>query len=133
VVIEAEHDGYARLQDPVTHRRNLCFDRTNGDVSIEDSFQCSGRHEVELFFHMHEEAAVLGVKDGETQVSWRGRNIVFSSPDRNSRWEIVRGSENPRLGWRSRRFNQKLPIATLRISAEIDGPTTIRTHLRVNS
>jgi hypothetical protein len=133
VVIEAEHDGYARLQDPVTHRRNLCFDRTNGDVSIEDSFQCSGRHEVELFFHMHEEAAVLGVKDGETQVSWRGRNIMFSSPDRNSRWEIVRGSENPRLGWRSRRFNQKQPIATLRISAEIDGPTTIRTHLRVNS
>jgi hypothetical protein len=133
VVIEAEHDGYARLQDPVTHRRKVCFDRTNGDVSIEDSFQCSGRHEVELFFHMHEEAALMCVKDGEAQVDWHGRNIVFSSPDRNSRWEIVRGSENPRLGWRSRRFNQKQPIATLRISAEIDGPTTIRTHLRVNS
>jgi hypothetical protein len=82
---------------------------------------------------MHEDAALVCVKDGKAQVDWHGRHIVFSSPDRNSRWEIVRGSENPRLGWRSRRFNQKQPIATLRISAEIDGPTTIRTHLGVNS
>ena len=133
VTIEAEHDGYTRLQDPVTHRRRVCFDRNNGGVSIEDSFQCGGRHEVELFFHMHEEAAVVGVRDGEAQVDWRGRHIVFSSPDRNGRWELIRGSESPQLGWRSRRFNQKQPIATLRIRAEIDGPTTFRTHLRVDS
>jgi hypothetical protein len=133
VTIEAEHDGYARLQDPVTHRRTVCFDRATGNVSVEDGFRCTGRHEVELFFHMHEEAAVVCVRDGEAQVSWRGRHIVFSSPDRNGRWEIIRGSDNPPLGWRSRQFNQKHPIATLRIRVEIDGPTTIRTHLRVNS
>jgi len=132
VTIEAEHDGYTRLQNPVTHRRNVGFDRTNGNVSIEDSFQCGGRHEVELFFHMHEEAVVVSVSDGEAQVDWRGRNIVFSSPDRNTRWEIVRGADNPQLGWRSRRFNEKQPIPTLRIRIEIDGPTTIRTHLRIN-
>lgn len=131
--IEAEHDGYTRFEDPVTHRRKVDFDRATGNVFIEDSFQCTGRHEVELFFHMHEETAVVGVQDGEAQVDWRGRHIVFSSPDGKGRWEIIRGSENPRLGWRSRRFNQKQPIATLRISAEIDGTTTIRTHLRVNS
>ena len=133
VTIEAEHDGYARLQDPVTHRRKVSFDRTNGNVSIEDRFQCSGRHEVELFFHMHEEAAVVSVRDGEAQVNWRGNHIVFSAPDPKGCWEIVRGSDNPRLGWRSHKFNQKQPIATLRIRAEIDGPTTVRTHLRINS
>jgi hypothetical protein len=132
-IIEAEHDGYARLQDPVIHRRSISFDRTSGNVTIEDSFQCAGRHEVELFFHMHEEAAVACVRDGEAQVNWRERHIVFSSPDRDGRWEIVRGSENPQLGWRSRQFNQKQSIATLRIRVEIDGPTTICTHLRVNS
>jgi hypothetical protein len=121
------------LPEPVTHRRTVCFDRATGNVNIEDGFQCAGRHEVELFFHMHEEAAILKVSDGEAEVAWRQRHIVFSSPDRNFRWEIICGSDNPKLGWRSRRFNQKQPIATLRISAEIDGPTTIRTHLRVNS
>jgi hypothetical protein len=131
--IEAEHDGYMRLQDPVSHRRTVDFDRATGNISIEDGFRCSGRHEVELFFHMHEEAVILGVSDGEAQVDWRGRRIIFSSPDRNARWEIIRGADNPKQGWRSRRFNQKQPIATLRIRAEIDGSSKLRTHLRVNS
>jgi hypothetical protein len=55
------------------------------------------------------------VSDGEAQVGWHGRHIVFSSADRNGRWEIIRGSDNPPLGRRSRQFNQKQPIATLRI------------------
>lgn len=133
VTIEAEHDGYTRLEDPVIHRRNVCFDRNRGDVSIEDSFQCASHHEVDLFFHMHEDAAVRSVNDSEAQVDWRRRHIVFSSPDRQGRWEIICGSENPRLGWRSRRFNQKQPTPTLRIRTEINGSTTIRTHLRINS
>ena len=133
VTIEAEHDGYARLQDPVTHRRNVCFDRTTGNLSLTDSFQCTGRHQVDLFFHMHEEAIVHAVGDGEAQVEWRGRRIVFTLPDRNCDWEVVRGSENPKLGWRSRRFNHKQPTPTLRSHIQIEGPTTIRTHLRINS
>jgi hypothetical protein len=133
VTIQAEHDGYARLRDPVMHQRNVCFDRTNGNVSIEDSFRCASRHEVELFFHMHEEAAVLSVSDGEAQVDWHGRNIMLSSSERNTHWEIIRGSDNPKLGWRSRRFNQNQPTPTLRIRTEIDGPTTIHTDLRINS
>ena len=81
---------------------------------------------------MHEDASVLSIRDGEARVHWRGRHIVFSSPDRNAQWEIVCGSEDPRLGWRSRAFNQKQPIATLRISVQIDGATTIRTDLKIN-
>ena len=130
--IVAEHDGYTRLPDPVTHRRNLRFDRNTGDVSIEDAFACARQHQIELFFHMHEDASVLSIRDGEARVHWRGRHIVFSSPDRNAQWEIVCGSEDPRLGWRSRAFNQKQPIATLRISVQIDGATTIRTDLKIN-
>jgi Heparinase II/III-like protein/Heparinase II/III N-terminus len=133
VIIEAEHDGYLRLPDPVTHRRTVGFDRATGNVSIEDNFRGTGRHEVELFFHMHEQAEVLNVSDGEARVSWRGRGIVFSSTDRNARWEIIRGSDDPKLGWRSHRFNQKQSIATLRVRAEIDGSTAIRTHLRISS
>ncbi|MFZ0739700.1 MAG: alginate lyase family protein [Candidatus Acidiferrales bacterium] len=133
VTVEAEHDGYARLPDPVIHRRTVGFNRADGSVRIEDSFQCAGRHEIELFFHMHEDAEVLEVRDGELRVGWREHRVVFSSPDRNARWDVVSGSENPRLGWRSRQFNQKQPVSTLRIRAEIDGPSRIRTHLNVQS
>jgi uncharacterized heparinase superfamily protein len=132
VTIEAEHDGYARLQDPVTHRRAVQFDCASGNLNIEDGFRCAGRHRIELFFHVHEDAEVLLVSDGEAQMTWRGRRIVFSSPDRNARWEVLRGGDHPKLGWRSHRFNQKEPIATLRIHAEINGSSTLRTHARIN-
>ena len=57
VTIEAEHDGYVRLtRSRYPPRATSRFDRATGDVSVEDSFRCTGRHEVELFFHMHEEA-----------------------------------------------------------------------------
>jgi len=133
VTIEAEHDGYLRLTDPLIHARGVTFDRATGNVSVEDTFRCTGPHEIELLFHMHEEADVLAVRDGEAHVNWHGRHIVFSSPDRNGRWEIIRGSETGQLGWRSRRFNQKEPNATLRIHSQISGLTTIHTNLRVNS
>lgn len=133
VIIEAEHDGYLRLAEPVTHHRTVGFDRATGNVSIEDSFRGTGHHEVELFFHLHEAAEVASINNGEAQIAWHGRRIAFSSPDRNTRWEILRGSDDPKLGWRSHQFNQKQPINTLRISTAIDGPTTIRTHLRINS
>ena len=71
---------------------------------------------------MHEDATVLSIRDGEAHIDWRQRHVVFSSPDQGAHWEIIRGSDNPKLGWRSRRFNQKQPIATLRIRVEIDGP-----------
>ncbi len=93
VTIEAEHDGYVRLNDAVIHRRCVGFDRVTGNVSSKIAFRCAGRHEIELFFHMHEDADVLSVSDGEALVNWHGRRIVFSSPDRNARWEIIRGSE----------------------------------------
>jgi Heparinase II/III-like protein/Heparinase II/III N-terminus len=133
VTIEAEHSGYDRLPDPVIHRRSVRFDRATGNVRLEDSFQCADRHAIELFFHMHEEAEILRVVDGHAQVAWRGCKITFSSSDSNCRWDVVTGSDNPILGWRSPRFNQKQPIPTLRIRAEIFGPSKMRTSLDVNS
>jgi len=131
VTIEAEHDGYGQLPDPVIHRRSVGFDRATGSVRLEDSFQCAGRHQIELFFHLHEEAAIVEVGDEEVQVVWRGLRVVFSSSGSNARWDVTSGSESPMLGWRSRHFNQKQPIFTLRFSAEIFGPSRIHTNLEV--
>ncbi len=47
---EAAHDGYHRLRPKVTHRRRIDL---NGDVvTITDRIEGSGRHSVELFFHL---------------------------------------------------------------------------------
>ena len=133
VTIEAEHDGYQRLADPVIHRRIVEFSRTTGDLDIADSFRGAGRHVVEVFYHLHQDAEVLSAGDDEVQALWRGRRIVFHSPDGHARWEIFRGSVDPKLGWRSQKFSRKEPVSTLRLRAEINGSTTLRTQLRMYS
>jgi uncharacterized heparinase superfamily protein len=132
ITIEAEHDGYERLPEPVTHRRTVHFWHTNGHLSIDDNFRCCGRHDIELFFHMHEDAAILSVHNGAVEVGWRQYRVLFSSPDHDACWEIFSGSDNPKLGWRSRHFNRKQPISTLRIRKTIHGSSTMRTNLRIH-
>jgi uncharacterized heparinase superfamily protein len=131
VLIVAEHDGYTRLADPVVHRRSVSFNRNTGALAISDNFQCKGRHEVEIFFHLHEDTRINRIETGTADTTWRGRHIVFGSPDRGLKWEVVRGGDRPILGWRSHCFGQKQPIPTLRIVGSLHGPTTIHTNIQI--
>jgi hypothetical protein len=129
VVIEAEHDGYTRFEDPVVHRRTVEFDRLTGNFSLADSFSCAHGHTVELFFHLHEDATVTQIAAGIVEILWHGSRIVFRSLDTSRSWDIFHGSEEPKAGWRSRAFNRKEPITTLRLRTEINGPTVITTQV----
>jgi hypothetical protein len=129
--IEAEHDGYSRLSDPVIHRRCVRFDKAAQRIEIRDTFVCSGRHIAELFFHLDEGATVQRLAGGVLHVRWREYRILFSSPDSSCNWHFARGSTSPILGWRSRQFNHKQPIYTLRSRAQVDGTTSVRTVIRI--
>lgn len=47
----AEHNGYQRLSDPVTHRRSIRFDKPNRFWLIEDEFEGAGTHQFATRFH----------------------------------------------------------------------------------
>ena len=49
--IVAEHSGYQRLREPVTHRRTIVFYKDDRYWLIEDQFLGEGEHEVEVRFH----------------------------------------------------------------------------------
>jgi uncharacterized heparinase superfamily protein len=53
---EATHDGYKRLRQPVVHRRRL--DLSERELLITDELQGSGKHEVEIFFHLDPDAQI---------------------------------------------------------------------------
>jgi hypothetical protein len=131
VIIAAEHEGYKRLDDPVVHRRTVDFDRTTGSFCLADSFRCAHQHTIEVFFHLHEDAAVTHVAGGKVELSWHGSRIVISSSSTLLAWDVASGSEALKLGWRSHAFNQKRPISTLRLRSEINGNTVIVTQVDV--
>lgn len=131
VLIEAEHDGYARLEDPVIHRRSVRFDKETGAVEIIDTFECSATHLVELFFHLHEDAFVDSISGDAVHTAWRNRRIRFSSAAPGLQWDAVSGSVDPILGWRSRRFSEKHPIFSLRLSGPVQGTNSIRINIDI--
>jgi hypothetical protein len=49
----AEHDGYQRLAQPVTHRRSIRFDKRNRFWLIADEFIGAGRHQLNTRFHFN--------------------------------------------------------------------------------
>jgi hypothetical protein len=130
--IEAEHDGYTRLPDPVIHRRQIAFDTTKSEIVIRDTLECFGQHNVELFFHFHQEAQLRLVSDAVVEAIFRGRQISFDLETDDFAVQVVKGSDDPILGWRSTAFNRKQAISTLRVFGPIRGTTTIRTVINVS-
>jgi len=51
-LVEAEHHGYERLADPVTHRRLLFLSRSARRLVLEDRLEAKGTHRIEWFFHL---------------------------------------------------------------------------------
>ncbi len=49
----AEHDGYRRLDQPVTHRRAVRFDKRKRFWLIEDDFSGAGKHHLATRFHFN--------------------------------------------------------------------------------
>jgi hypothetical protein len=74
-VFEGWHDGYARLPDPVMHRRLITLEKRSHRVVVEDTLRMLGTHDVELFFHFSEECRVDAVAGGY-RISREGTGAV---------------------------------------------------------
>lgn len=66
--IIAEHNGYQRLDEPVTHRRSVRFDKTACYWLVEDSFSGEGTHHFAFRFHCAPNIDVRTTADGNVQL-----------------------------------------------------------------
>ena len=130
--VTGEHDGYARLSDPVIHRRTLELDGQSGILTITDRFVAEGAHEVSLYFHLAEHC-VLSAMDGPAMEIRGGKGTI--TLDLDPALEIVRfrGSEDPIFGWVSRGYHRKAPSHTIVAGGAIRGETTFVCRIRIGS
>lgn len=108
----AAHYGYRTLDPPVTHRRTVEFDGRQRLIEITDEIDGAGRPTVRLAFHL-----------GPTiEADLDGCILTLRWPDRDGGeataamtlpsslgWSLVRGAQDPALGWYSPAFGQKVP------------------------
>lgn len=122
---EGNHDGYLRLNAPVLHRRKIVFDKQLKQIEVTDTLEGTGRHKVEFFWHFSEECDVV-VEEGKV-VSRNGNAVfVFLAPE-GVAIRLERGNEALPLGWVSRRFDEKCPIATVVWEGEMEAGASMRT------
>lgn len=125
--IIAEHDGYRRLRDPVLHRRTLHLDRRSWVMTVIDELACDGEHDVELFWHFSEQCEVQ-LDGNEATVRRGGIGLKVAMPGQ-VRCALFRGCEDPPLGWRSLKFDQRFPSPTLLAVFRIGGAARLATTM----
>ena len=128
---EGWHDGYLGLGDPVKHRRLLELDKAARRIVIEDSLEMEEDHEVELYFHCHEDCQVVPVEEGFL-IRHQGVSAHLALPQADqARTLLYRGSLAPLAGWVWRGFDARVPATTLVWQARLTGRSVLRSELRL--
>lgn len=124
------HDGYRRLPDPVTHRRTVELDKAALVLSVRDRIEAGGRHEVAQYWHVSPQCDVERIGENALQITNDGRAIRLIADPKLS-CEVLRASDDPRAGWVSRSYDEKVPTNTLVCRATIEGNQEFATRIEL--
>lgn len=116
--LDAEHNGYERLENPVIHRRQILFDKVGGYWVIKDILSGEGTHQFDLYFHF----APLEVEiDGRFPLMARtkteGANLAIIP------LEVEGISVEIEKGWVSFRYGIKEEAPMVRYQKKAQAPT----------
>ena len=128
--VVGEHDGYARLRDPVHHRRTLRLDGGRRKLTILDEFAARDRHEIALYFHLSEHCDVTPLAANRYRVDVAGGTVTLET-DRKLTVELLRASEDPIAGWVSRGYHRKAPAVTLACRCPAEGPASLAHRIEI--
>lgn len=126
------HDGYTRLPDPVIHRRKIEFLKDEGIIRVEDIFECTREHTIELNWHFAEMCEVR-IESDRVQAAVANVSVQMTMPDSTCKPGLVRGRDEPPSGWISRRFDEKVPASTITWREKITGAAKKVTILRITA
>lgn len=121
-----EHDGYQRLSDPVTHRREIL--RAGSTFQVTDTLVCHGEHSVEQWWQFSEHCVVTA-EGGIVMVVNGPCSIRMNLPTDGSVVRVYRGSKDPIAGWVSRSYDSKVPATSVCVKTPIRGLTKLVTTI----
>ncbi|HBG25464.1 MAG: hypothetical protein A2Y10_09845 [Planctomycetes bacterium GWF2_41_51] len=128
---DGSHNGYERLNEPVTHRRRVLAVKGQYWVLVDDLVG-EGKHKLELYYHFPENAKI-NIDDRTAKAIARYNDDVclsiLSCDNHKSDMNVYEGSENPIRGWVSYDYAVKMPAPELCRSLETEMPARFTTIL----
>lgn len=122
--IEAGHNGYTRLKDPLRHTRDVQLDANKGELRVVDKLICAGQHTVNLYLHFGVECELEKVSGNTYQINIANKNLSLVLDD-SLDITTYTGSNSPVAGWFSSGYHQKQACTTLIGSAGINGSSKL--------
>jgi len=127
--LDAEHDGYTRLQDPVTHRRRVIFIKPAYWILIDD-LRGAARHDVELAFQFAPADVALGPHPWARATTCSGAVLWVSPfPSAPAQPTLKCGELSPIRGWLTAEMGRLRPAPMLIYSFAVALPWRIVTLL----
>jgi hypothetical protein len=127
--VDAEHDAYAHLADPVRHRRRVLFVKSKGWIVIDDLQGCA-EHRIDVRFQFGARPVSLGPQPWIAARGLDGKGLwlaAFSATPLNVR--VREGHLDPIEGWVSSVYGQRQPAPAVTYSAIAKLPCRIVTLL----
>jgi hypothetical protein len=109
-IVDAEHDGYRRLADPVTHRRWLSAPPDDPAMLVVDEITGVGVHEMRTSWPLHPDLDAVEVPQGHL-VTRNGVAVlqILTAAVPGATVDQVRGDGESHLGWWSDRLEDRVP------------------------
>ncbi|WP_307854399.1 alginate lyase family protein [Rhodococcus sp. B50] len=109
--VDAEHDGYLRLDEPVVHRRWLIAPPDRATAVVVDVFTGTGHHEFRTAWPLHPslDARPVGcghlvLRDGAPVLQ-----LAYAASSGDPIRSEIRGDTDTNLGWWSHRLESRVP------------------------
>jgi hypothetical protein len=141
-LLDAEHTGYARLADPVVHRRTFVLRKRELGLVVVDRLTCAGEHDFDSYVQLAPEVEITpGELDGATVAAALDELAVAELPAAARELApgrplmLARGAANVVLvplgalepavesGWFAPRYGQRVPAPAVRLRGRAAGDT----------
>lgn len=111
--VDGNHDGYQRLDDPVTHRRRILFVKPRFWLIVDD-LEASEEHLYEQYFHFDLGAslAVSGLKVTASYGQQAGISLIPAN-EKDLKLDRYKGNTDPIQGWVSYDYGLKEPAEVI--------------------
>jgi hypothetical protein len=127
--LDADHDAYLGLPDPVSHRRRVIFVKPSYWILIDDICGLE-RHRIDLAFQFAPIAVKLSVHPWARAETPRGNALwVASFPSAPVQASLACGEVSPIRGWISTAYGQREPAPMLQYSCTVRLPWRMLTIL----
>jgi hypothetical protein len=129
--VAGEHDGYARLDDPVNHRRSLNLTGDRRELTVTDEINANGRHELAVYWHFSRNCGIQSIENNNIVIDVDSAGEVVLECD--SRWtlEQIKGNKDTMAGWVSRGYHRREAGTTLIGRWTSSGNAEITTRIRI--